>query len=531
MTQLGRVVKLGELLDEHAETEEDDEILERVKVLAQEHLPDGWTQWEVTTATKAEVFGEKIDPNILNKLLFALPTVGLARAFIPEADHLSEKRYREIRHKLLDWAFTRALIIGPPAISNRIRGSAARTEYVKQSVAILQPLFHTRSETDRILSGCLSESEETNRKRRSTSRFREPPTRRRRSESPPLSTATSRQEERFSALEQKMEMLLEMVARNKNKDSDSESDKENYFSDCEEEVVSDRSDSPAWKAPTWGSYPDEQDERNEKELEFRPTTKEADPLVPEPSAQARREGIECQRLGTDSWNRIRYKDVEKQLHAASPFSPLKVNTELGALASRLSPWVTKQEGMLGTITHGLLLQRKALADELNVIIKKCPDISTDLRRLVEAEDSKFKSVSDQLLQYVCANRAESIEVRRKTFRPKNDLLSSALNNIPPSPTHLFDEKLFSTFIKDNGGTTGTFAPSYINKKQATHSFRKESSHVSKSKQSSGRGQSSAATPTTSTRSANYRRTGISNSSNKHPNRYGRGQKSQRGRKY
>nr|XP_049697356.1 uncharacterized protein LOC126054753 [Helicoverpa armigera] len=516
MTQLGGVVTLGELLDEHAEAEEENVILERVKVLAQEHLPDGWTNWEVTTATKEEVFGEKVDPNILNKLVVALPTVGLVRAFIPEADHLSEKRYREIRHKILDWAFTRALIIGPPAISNRIRGSAARTEYVKQSVAALMPLLHTRAETDKILSGCLSETEETSRKRRSTSRVKEPATRRPRLESPPFSTGTSLQEERFCALEQKMEMLLEMVtqSRGRNKDSDSDSDKENDFSDGEEEVSSDASDAPSWKAPTWGPYPNEQDERNEKELEFRPTTKEADPLVPEPSSQAKKEGIECQRLGTDSWNRIRYKDVEKHLHAASPFSPLKVNTEVGTLASRLSPWVTRQEGILGTITHGLLLQRKALADGLNATIKKCPDISTDLRRLVEAEDSKFKLVSDQLLQYVCANRAETIEVRRKTFRPKNDVLTSALNNIPPSPTLLFDEKLFSAFIKDNGGTSGIFASSNLNKKETIHSFRKNSfrkasSHASKSKQPTGRGHSSAATTTTSTRSANYRRSGNS----------------------
>ena len=175
MTQLGGVVTLGDLLDEHAETEEDDAILERVKVLAQEHLPDGWTHWEVTTATKEEVFGEKIDPNVLSKLVFALPTVGLARDFIPEADHLSEKRYREMRHKFLDWDFTRALII---------RASAARLKYVKQCVSVLQPLLHMRSETDKILSGRLSETDETNCKRRSTSRFKEPPTCRRRLESP-----------------------------------------------------------------------------------------------------------------------------------------------------------------------------------------------------------------------------------------------------------------------------------------------------------------------------------------------------------
>ncbi|KAH9632882.1 hypothetical protein HF086_002704 [Spodoptera exigua] len=158
---------LGELLDENGETQQDEAILERVKILAQESLPRGWTQWEVVNASKEEIFGDKPDPNVLNKLTFALPTVGLVRAFDTEADHLSEMGYREIRYKLLDWAFTRALILGPPSIANRIRGSAARTELFKQSVDELRPLLHTQYEANKILSGSLSESEKSNRKRRS----------------------------------------------------------------------------------------------------------------------------------------------------------------------------------------------------------------------------------------------------------------------------------------------------------------------------------------------------------------------------
>lgn len=337
MTQQRIVVTLGELLDEHAATDQDNEILDRVKVLAQEHLPDGWSRWEVTTATKEEVFGEKIEPNILNKLVFALPTVGLVRAFVPEADHLSEKGFREIRCKLLDWAFTRALIIGPPAVANRIRGSAARTESFKQSVAVLQPLLYTRAETDKILSGSRSETEETCRKRRrtssSTSRSQEPSACRRRSDS--ASPSTSR-DSRIEALEYKMEsmfaVLFEKIQRRGQ--SDYESDKENYLSNGYEDSASENSDSPSWKAPALG--PDLRDEGHEEAFEFLPTTKEADPLIPEPSLLLKREGIECQRLGTDGWNRIRYKEVEKHLQASPLFSALKVNTELGTLTSQPS---------------------------------------------------------------------------------------------------------------------------------------------------------------------------------------------------
>ncbi|XP_026726774.1 uncharacterized protein LOC113493150 [Trichoplusia ni] len=471
MTQRGSLVTLGKLLDEHAATDQDEEILERVKVLAQEHLPDGWSSWEVTTATKEDLFGEKIDPNILNKLVFALPTVGLVRAFLPEADHLSEKGYRDIRCKLLDWAFTRALILGPPAVANRIRGSAARTELFKQSVETLRPLLHTRPEADRILSGSRSESEETSRKRRSTSsattKNQEPSVRRRKRDSDSPSTS---QDARIEALEQRVEsmfaVLLEKLEHRQQ--SDCESNKENYFSSDEEHAGSETSESPSWRAPALDA--NWQVVEDEMELEFLPTTKEAEPLIPEPSAQIKKEGIECQRLGTDSWNRIRYKEVEKHLHAASIFSALKINTELGTLTTQPSPWLTKQENLLGTITHGLLLQRRALAENLNTIVKKCPSASTELRQLV-AEDSTFKTISDQLLQFVCAHRSETIDIRRKAFKTRNEVLNNALHNIPPSPTHLFEEKQLSTLVKENGGLSAVFSSPRATER-TVNSFRK-----------------------------------------------------------
>ncbi|CAG9792962.1 unnamed protein product [Diatraea saccharalis] len=370
MTSQRGITTLGELLGEQTESDKDEEVLERVKILAQEHLPEGWTNWEVSTVTKEEVFGEKIEPSVMNKLVFALPTVGLTRAFLPDANHLSEKGYRVIRLKLLDWAFTRALILGPPAVANRIRGSALRTELFKQAVEPLRPLLHTRSEADAILSGRRLGSEETNRKRRSNSsstsyshyQHEEPPLRRRRVESPsPI------QDARIGALEQRVEDMFSIILERlePRQRDDPESDKENESYD-EVEISSEASNSPSWHAPPL-DLSDWHGEGNERELEFLPSIKEADPLIPEPSAELKCEGIECQRLGTESWNRVRYKEVEKHLHAGSVFSALKVNTELGTLASQPSPSMNKQEGMLGTITHGLLLQCKALARVLMLL--------------------------------------------------------------------------------------------------------------------------------------------------------------------
>lgn len=262
--------------------------MERVKVLAQEHLPDGWTRWVVTTATKEEVFGEKIESNVLNKLVYALPTVGLARAFVPDADHHSERGY----------------LVTPSSTS---------------------------------------------------------------------------QNTRINALEQKMEGMLSLLLDKlgQREQLGSESEKELDYSDGDEETASDTSNSPSWKAPALKPYQDWQVEGVEKEFELLPKTKEADPFIPAPLEQLKSEGIKCQRLGTVSWNRIRCKEVEKHLHAASVFSALKVNSELGTLAQPRS-WVTKQEEMLGTITHGLLMQRKALAEALSATIKKYPSASMEL---------------------------------------------------------------------------------------------------------------------------------------------------------
>ncbi|CAH2048536.1 unnamed protein product, partial [Iphiclides podalirius] len=60
------------------------------------------------------------------------------------------------------------------------------------------------------------------------------------------------------------------------------------------------------------------------EFDFLPQVKQADPLMPEPITQIKREGIEYQRLGMEGWNRIRYKEVDKLLLAAPVFSSLKL---------------------------------------------------------------------------------------------------------------------------------------------------------------------------------------------------------------
>ncbi|KAL4720276.1 hypothetical protein ACJJTC_001383 [Scirpophaga incertulas] len=444
MAQGGSVVSLGELLQISAESEREDEILERLKLLAQESLPEGWTDWTARRASKEDIFGESLDPQLLNKLRFALPTVGIAKAFNPDAEHLSEKCYRDIKVKMLDWEFTRALIISPPSVANKVRGSAAQAELFIRAIEALRPSLIARPEADRILSGVDSDSERRARKRSSSSSSFNP----KRSK---VDELEQKMDNMFSVLMEKIESLQSDNRSMQDEMSDpDDSDKENYpfYTDSVSEATT-------WKAPPLDPALEIEQEEDMDVLDFRPRVKEAEPPIPEPLPHIKLEGIECQRLGKEGWSRLRYKEVEKKLHAAPVFSTLKINTELGGILNYPSTLAAKQDGILGTIVHGLLLQRRILSEELKTLAKKHPNAAGDLRRVL-ADDSRFRGVSDDLLQFTCGHRAETIEMRRKAFKARNDTLSAGLQQIPPSATHLFDEKPFASFVRDNGGAKQVF---------------------------------------------------------------------------
>ncbi|CAH1099484.1 unnamed protein product [Psylliodes chrysocephalus] len=68
-----KMMTLGDLF---GQDEEDDEngVLKRLKQLAEESLSDGWKDWQVAISNRED----DIDPQVLNKVRFALPTVGIA---------------------------------------------------------------------------------------------------------------------------------------------------------------------------------------------------------------------------------------------------------------------------------------------------------------------------------------------------------------------------------------------------------------------------------------------------------------------
>ncbi|KAI5634003.1 hypothetical protein NE865_13298 [Phthorimaea operculella] len=233
---------------------------------------------------------------------------------------------------------------------------------------------------------------------------------------------------------------------------------EESASDPEPEAISDEDE---FVAPSIDDSLIEEGSTKENEdvkFDFSPMVKEADPLVPLAEANILKQGLDCQRFGQDGWAKLRYSEVQKRLHATPAFSALEVNSQLASKTPSYIPYehLVKMDQALGTLTHGLLLQRKLLTEALKAIVKETnPSVAPILRKHF-TEGSQFKTISDELLQYVCGRRAETIEARRKVYSPKGKHLYSALHKIPPSPTALFEEKALSQTLQDNGGFSKFF---------------------------------------------------------------------------
>ncbi|CAG4952813.1 unnamed protein product [Parnassius apollo] len=140
---------IGELYGDTSE-HDDNGVLERLKQLVKNNFPEGWREWKVARLSKEDTVGANPDPQLLNKLRYALPTIGIATAFKPEATFLSERPYRDYKAKMLDWAFCRALIMSPSALANLIRGSATQTMILLQKYRIVYILCWYRDKKARI---------------------------------------------------------------------------------------------------------------------------------------------------------------------------------------------------------------------------------------------------------------------------------------------------------------------------------------------------------------------------------------------
>nr|CAI5852551.1 unnamed protein product [Callosobruchus analis] len=380
-------VSLGELFSRDCEADEK-AVFEKIQCLIENNLPEGWRNWKVIDWSKEELLGKSIDHRVLNKIRFALPTLETLKAFHPEATSVGEKTYKNIKLKLLNWDICRALILSPHHLAARSEGIVAHK--AKRRV----------------------------RKRHKSTDQGEAAT-----------------ESRFNRLESMIEGLIKTVRENK----------ENGCGNTD-----------SWRAPSpCQSFPFESEPNLDSESQdwdiFSPITKESEPAIPRADPLIEQQGLKCQRFGEVSWNKIRYTETQKKLHASPVFSGLRVNPILSynAQTSGSKETLAKCDLAFGTIVHGLLLQRARIQESLKKVAEAHPESAESLRNLLAA-DSEFRVISDDLLQYTCGKRAEIIEARRKLYEPKSKYYRSILNEIPPSATFLWDEEKLQEAVKSHG---------------------------------------------------------------------------------
>lgn len=73
----------------------------------------------------------------------------------------------------------------------------------------------------------------------------------------------------------------------------------------------------------------------------------------------------------------------------------------------------QQERLLGTLCHGLILQRSNFKETLTKVLDSCPAAKSAFKEHFYSQDSEFHANSKALLQFVCYKRAEVIAARRK----------------------------------------------------------------------------------------------------------------------
>lgn len=198
------------------------------------------------------------------------------------------------------------------------------------------------------------------------------------------------------------------------------------------------------------SQPVNEAESQYQDYDFEPITTEKEAKLSKADPLLLKQGIECQRFGTSGWENIRYCEVQKQFQASPAFCALKTNNVLAHVTPTWSSIsiLEKFDHTLGAITNGLLQQRNIFKEVRN---KLPEDIRQKVGKDFMAADSKFRKNSDELFQYVCGRRSEVLKMRRSTYKPKNKVLASLLDDIPPTEHHLFDDAKLTQAIKEQGG--------------------------------------------------------------------------------
>lgn len=499
--------------------EEDEESFSAVIASLDKNFPSNWRDWKVYNYTFEDLFGSSQIPSTIEaKLRFAIPTVDLARSFKPSSTSLSERSYRAIRATLIKWPLGRALLYSPHYIMEKIHSPSydsfmnvvrelkpklAKRREASQELERFSPVTGVPSTGTKRTIECSAEGQ-SEAKRSYFSNASSP--------TPSENQATPRQGSSdhllASVLQQQMLLFNKMLSMqaeqneniktviqnqqhiaapnihqpreedlNKSFDSlpdstQSEEEKDepdhesghSFHTKTSREIDLRKKISDAQRE--LASLADEEKHTNITTFDFTPTTTEQEPKITRAEPITVKHGLNCQRLGESSWCNVRYADTQKRFQATPVFTSLKTNNLLAEITPhwKSTEILEKSDLTLGAITNGLIQQRLIFQ---NLLESLPADIKNIVGRDFVAANSEFRKNSDALLQYVCGRRAEVIKQRREVYKPPNKTLRDILHDIPPSGTHLFEEKSLSEVVKELGGIHKLFPikrKPYINRK-------------------------------------------------------------------
>lgn len=451
---------MGDLAD-WVPSDKEEKFFHNIVAVLDELYPSDWRGWVVERLEYKDLFGETISPDLECRLRFAIPTTRLAKAYSSDLN-LSERRYKHIKRTMLRWPLGRALIYAPLFITSKIHPTPSHSKFL-DTLDSLKTLFISRHEASKILRTERLDNTEIE----STSSV---PSTSKRSHSPDpsglykeakLTDFMAHQNAMFEKLCFMVQTTNENVTRMLNENANPpQVDNESVVS--MQEDLDDHIEQDDWVAPPLVEETlieednIEQAEPPELELEdFTPGTKESEAKITKAKETHVNQGIACQRFGSESWQNIRYAEVQKLFQATPVFTALKVNSNLATVTP---PWqlvsvLEKMDLCLGAITHGLLQQRDTFQE---IYQKASPQVRREISKNFLAPDSTFRKTSDALLQYTCGKRAEVIQQRRAIYKPANKTLNELLHSIPPSGNHLFSEPQLGELVKEQGGVSKLF---------------------------------------------------------------------------
>nr|CAH7762536.1 unnamed protein product [Callosobruchus chinensis] len=364
-------VTLDELTKRHPEQDEDQIIFNTIVNLIDDNYPTGWREWKVIDISYQDLFGDNIQPKVENKVRLALPTKELIHIFNPDNKLPSEKSFKKMRRKLLIWPLTRSLLFAPQNIRDQIHFNDI--EKFLQAVKLLKPRISSRTATvdERSITPSTPRAASTPKRTNSVeSRYsdeEEPPRKR---PNKKLTSSSPNSEDLLKALERQNELFQALMGQINQPRSTIPDTRLSEPPHSQEEEPSSSTDnsfsveehtpepSLSWKAPSLlgeanrnNAFGENQEmdnlrlqicdaqrklaalqsSANQFEIEFEPATKEAEPSIPKADPKTAELGVKCQRLNTSNWNKLRYGEVQKQLHAAPVFTPLKINPQLVAV--------------------------------------------------------------------------------------------------------------------------------------------------------------------------------------------------------